>query len=100
MSFSWPFTCACNVHTLGRYRNMCRYNSGVSALNSHSVLGLTCFQFFYRHELVLPYRWYWRVEPDVHFHCDMNFDPFLYMGDHNKTYGKLPVIPFSCCVTD
>ncbi|KAL0568552.1 hypothetical protein V5O48_013431 [Marasmius crinis-equi] len=26
-------------------------------------------------------------EPDVHFHCDVNFDPFLYMEDHNKVYG-------------
>lgn len=27
--------------------------------------------------------------PDVHFHCDIDFDPFLYMEDHNKTYGAL-----------
>ncbi|KAA1473257.1 glycosyltransferase family 15 protein [Dentipellis sp. KUC8613] len=53
------------------YRNMCRYNSG----------------FFYRHELLQPYRWYWRVEPDVHFHCDIVEDPFLFMQTHNKTYG-------------
>ncbi|KAI0067471.1 glycosyltransferase family 15 protein [Artomyces pyxidatus] len=53
------------------YRNMCRFNSG----------------FFYRHELLLPYKYYWRVEPDVHFHCDMSVDPFLYMQDNNKTYG-------------
>ncbi|KAI0738252.1 glycosyltransferase family 15 protein [Daedaleopsis nitida] len=53
------------------YRNMCRFNSG----------------FFYRHPLLQQYRWYWRVEPDVHFHCDIDFDPFLYMQDHNKTYG-------------
>ncbi|KAI0681663.1 nucleotide-diphospho-sugar transferase, partial [Cerioporus squamosus] len=26
------------------------------------------------------------VEPDVHFHCDIDFDPFLFMEDHNKTY--------------
>ncbi|KAI8977740.1 glycosyltransferase family 15 protein [Trametes punicea] len=53
------------------YRNMCRFNSG----------------FFYRHPLLQQYKWYWRVEPDVHFHCDVDFDPFLYMEDHNKTYG-------------
>ncbi|KAI0643423.1 glycosyltransferase family 15 protein [Trametes meyenii] len=52
------------------YRNMCRFNSG----------------FFYRHPLLQQYKWYWRVEPDVHFHCDIDFDPFLYMEDHNKTY--------------
>ncbi|KAI0919682.1 hypothetical protein AcV5_001678 [Taiwanofungus camphoratus] len=53
------------------YRNMCRFNSG----------------FFYRHDLLQQYKWYWRVEPDVHFHCDIDFDPFLYMEDHNKIYG-------------
>ncbi|KAI0048474.1 glycosyltransferase family 15 protein [Auriscalpium vulgare] len=53
------------------YRNMCRFNSG----------------FFYRHELLQPYRYYWRVEPDVHFHCNINIDPFVYMQDNNKTYG-------------
>ena len=45
-------------------------------------------QFFFRHPLLQKYKWYWRVEPDVHFHCDVNFDPFLYMEDHNKTYGE------------
>ncbi|KAJ7752429.1 glycosyltransferase family 15 protein [Mycena maculata] len=53
------------------YRNMCRFNSG----------------FFFKHPLVQNYRWYWRIEPDVHFHCDVNFDPFLYMQDRNKVYG-------------
>ncbi|KAF4600389.1 glycosyltransferase 15 family protein [Pleurotus pulmonarius] len=53
------------------YRNMCRFNSG----------------FFYRHDLLQKYRWYWRIEPDIHFHCNINFDPFLYMENNNKTYG-------------
>ncbi|KAF6747525.1 alpha-1,2-mannosyltransferase [Ephemerocybe angulata] len=53
------------------YRNMCRFNSG----------------YFFRHPLMLKYRWYWRIEPDVHFHCDINHDPFLYMQEHDKTYG-------------
>ncbi|KAI0324225.1 glycosyltransferase family 15 protein [Cubamyces sp. BRFM 1775] len=52
------------------YRNMCRFNSG----------------FFYRHPILEQFKWYWRVEPDVHFHCDIDFDPFLYMERHNKTY--------------
>lgn len=25
--------------------------------------------------------------PDVYFHCDIDFDPFLYMEDNNKVYG-------------
>ncbi|THH26879.1 hypothetical protein EUX98_g7307 [Antrodiella citrinella] len=53
------------------YRNMCRFNSG----------------FFYRHPLLQQYKWYWRVEPDVHFHCDIDNDPFKYMEDNNKVYG-------------
>jgi len=53
------------------YRNMCRFNSG----------------FFYRHPLLQPYKWYWRVEPDVHFHCDIQFDPFKYMEENDKVYG-------------
>jgi len=53
------------------YRNMCRFNSG----------------FFYRHELLQKYKWYWRVEPNVNFFCDIEDDPFMYMERNNKTYG-------------
>ncbi|KAJ7449825.1 glycosyltransferase family 15 protein [Mycena latifolia] len=52
------------------YRNMCRFNSG----------------FFFKHELLQPYRYYWRVEPSVKFFCGLNYDPFLYMEDHDKVY--------------
>ncbi|CAA7264528.1 unnamed protein product [Cyclocybe aegerita] len=52
------------------YRNMCRFNSG----------------FFFRHPLMEKYRWYWRIEPDVHFHCDLTYDPFLFMEDKKKVY--------------
>ncbi|KAH0830584.1 glycolipid 2-alpha-mannosyltransferase-domain-containing protein [Lanmaoa asiatica] len=54
-----------------RYRNMCRFNSG----------------YFFRHELLQPYKWYWRVEPDVRYFCDVDYDPFLFMEDNNKLYG-------------
>lgn len=53
------------------YRNMCRFNSG----------------FFYRHALLQNSRYYWRVEPGVRFHCDIHFDPFLFMQENNKIYG-------------
>lgn len=53
------------------YRNMCRFNSG----------------FFYRHELLKNYKYYWRVEPDVKFFCDLDYDPFLIMEDGSKVYG-------------
>ncbi|KAJ3563454.1 hypothetical protein NP233_g8931 [Leucocoprinus birnbaumii] len=52
------------------YRNMCRFNSG----------------FFFQHPTMLKYRWYWRLEPDVRYHCNIDFDPFRYMEEHNKTY--------------
>jgi len=53
------------------YRNMCRFNSG----------------FFFRHELLKDYKYYWRVEPDVKFFCDLDYDPFLIMQDEKKVYG-------------
>ncbi|KAI0708719.1 glycosyltransferase family 15 protein [Cerioporus squamosus] len=53
------------------YRNMCRFNSG----------------FFYRHPLVQKYKWYWRVEPNVNFLCETDFDPFLFMEENDKLYG-------------
>lgn len=53
------------------YRNMCRFNSG----------------FFYKHPLLEHYKYYWRVEPDVRFYCDMDYDPFLKMEDEGKVYG-------------
>ncbi|EIW59990.1 glycosyltransferase family 15 protein [Trametes versicolor FP-101664 SS1] len=53
------------------YRNMCRFNSG----------------FFYRHELLAKYKYYWRVEPDVNFFCDIHYDPLLFMQDEKKVYG-------------
>jgi alpha 1,2-mannosyltransferase len=53
------------------YRHMCRFESG----------------FFFRHPMLAEYDYYWRVEPDVHFACDINFDPFEYMHNNNKKYG-------------
>ena len=31
---------------------------------------------------------YRRVEPSVEFYCDIDYDPFLYMQENNKKYGK------------
>lgn len=53
------------------YRFMCRYESGL----------------FYRHPLLDDYEWYWRVEPDVKLHCDINYDVFKFMRENNKKYG-------------
>ncbi|KAJ3860533.1 glycosyltransferase family 15 protein [Lentinula novae-zelandiae] len=53
------------------YRNMCRFNSG----------------YFFQHPLLQQFKYYWRVEPNVQYFCDMNYDPFRYMIDNNHTYG-------------
>lgn len=56
---------------LETYHHMCRFFSG----------------FFFNHPLMLKYDWYWRVEPDVKFFCDITYDPFRYMAQENKVYG-------------
>ncbi|QSZ29239.1 hypothetical protein DSL72_003751 [Monilinia vaccinii-corymbosi] len=53
------------------YHHMCRWNSG----------------FFYRMERLRGLDWYWRVEPDVHFFCDINYDVFRFMRDNEMKYG-------------
>ncbi|KAL2119285.1 hypothetical protein VTJ04DRAFT_6245 [Mycothermus thermophilus] len=53
------------------YHQMCRWNSGM----------------FYKHPALKDYQYYWRVEPKVHFFCDVDYDVFRYMRDNNKTYG-------------
>lgn len=53
------------------YHQMCRWNSGM----------------FYKHPALKDVRYYWRVEPKVHFFCDVDYDVFRYMQDNNKTYG-------------
>lgn len=53
------------------YRFMCRYFSG----------------FFFRHPLTLDYDYYWRVEPNVEFTCDINYDPFLFLKNRGILYG-------------
>ena len=56
---------------LESYHHMCRFYSG----------------FFYKHPLLQKYEWYWRVEPDIEYFCDLTYDPFRYMALHNKSYG-------------
>ncbi|EGD90088.1 hypothetical protein H112_02559 [Trichophyton rubrum D6] len=53
------------------YHHMCRFYSG----------------FFYKHELLMKYEWYWRLEPEIKYFCDITYDPFLEMAKNNKTYG-------------
>lgn len=53
------------------YHKMCRFFS-----NS-----------FFQHPLVKKREWYWRVEPNVEFFCDLTYDPFVEMEKHGKKYG-------------
>jgi mannosyltransferase len=53
------------------YHQMCRWNSGL----------------FYKHPALANTQYYWRVEPKVHFFCDVDYDVFRFMQDNNKTYG-------------
>ncbi|KPI36879.1 Alpha-1,2 mannosyltransferase KTR1 [Cyphellophora attinorum] len=52
------------------YRHMCRWNSG----------------FFYLHEALEGLERYWRVEPDVHFLCDVEEDLFEAMRRRGWKY--------------
>ncbi|KAJ2847575.1 hypothetical protein GGI22_005936 [Coemansia erecta] len=53
------------------YRFMCRFQSGL----------------FYKHPLVSSLDWYWRLEPDVEYYCDVDYDPFVFMRDNGIKYG-------------
>lgn len=53
------------------YHHMCRFYSG----------------FFYKHELLQKYEWYWRIEPEIKYFCDITYDPFVEMKKNKKTYG-------------
>jgi hypothetical protein len=45
--------------------------------------------FFFRHPLLDQYDYYWRIEPDVDYYCDIDYDVFKFMRDNNKKYGML-----------
>ncbi|KAJ2609078.1 alpha-1,2-mannosyltransferase ktr1 [Coemansia sp. RSA 1365] len=53
------------------YRLMCRYQSG----------------FIHKHPLLQDLDYYWRIEPDVDYLCDISYDPFRYMRDNGLMYG-------------
>ncbi|KAK7516474.1 alpha-1,2-mannosyltransferase Kre5 [Phyllosticta citriasiana] len=53
------------------YHHMCRFYSG----------------HFYKHPLLQKYTWYWRLEPEIKYFCDITYDPFIHMERNNKTYG-------------
>ncbi|MCJ1309101.1 hypothetical protein MMC25_002756 [Agyrium rufum] len=58
------------------YHHMCRFNAGR----------------FFDHPALLPYRYYWRVEPNIEFLCSITYDPFRHMARNNKVYGYVMAI--------
>lgn len=60
----------------------------IQSLQSAHVQELTSINsFFYDHPALLPYKWYWRVEPSISFTCAITYDPFVEMALHKKVYG-------------
>ncbi|SCV03160.1 LAME_0H08196g1_1 [Lachancea meyersii CBS 8951] len=53
------------------YRHMCRFESG----------------FFFHHDLLKEYEYYWRVEPEIRLFCDIHYDVFRFMKINKKKYG-------------
>ena len=55
------------------YRNMCRFNSGVSSLLLvTSPRRSDNSQYFFRHPLLANYDYYWRIEPSIKLFCDIS----------------------------
>ena len=63
---------------LESYHAMCRFYSGyvsqcfpsnffAKSIHANPI----CSRFFYKHPLLLKYEWYWRLEPEVKFFCDI-----------------------------
>jgi mannosyltransferase len=59
---------------------------GVLSLRTQRT-GADFYSKFYHHDLLRKYDWYWRLEPDIKYFCDITYDPFIHMERHNKTYG-------------
>ncbi|KAF8992406.1 nucleotide-diphospho-sugar transferase [Cyathus striatus] len=58
------------------YRSMCRFYSG----------------FFWRHPALAPYDWFWRLDTDIVFHCDVPYDPIQRLIESNALYGFVQVM--------
>ncbi|KAJ7579793.1 nucleotide-diphospho-sugar transferase [Mycena floridula] len=57
------------------YRAMCRFYSG----------------FFWKHPALASYDWFWRLDSDIEFHCDVPYDPVQHVVDANAKYGFIQV---------
>lgn len=75
---AWRATTTCVDFTLG---------TQLSHRTLSSPVILTCHSQFYKHELLQKYEWYWRLEPEITYFCDITYDPFIHMIRNKKTYG-------------
>ena len=83
---------------------MARFVSGVSSVFSVAIMCTHSTQLFHKHELLQPYRYYWRIQfvvllaislhpadvifrPGGKYFCNLYNDPFAFMQENNKTYG-------------
>lgn len=55
--------------------------------NLFSVTDIPPRSKFYTQEALRPYKWYWRLEPNIDFSCSITYDPFVEMAKHKKIYG-------------
>ena len=54
------------------YHAMCRFYSGyVQLVKVVTDDADKCDRFFYKHELLQKYKWYWRLEPEIKYFCDI-----------------------------
>ena len=54
------------------YHHMCRFYSGyVSPPHFQSQFTDPPPSFFWKHELLQKYKWYWRLEPEITYFCDI-----------------------------
>ncbi|CDR47761.1 CYFA0S37e00342g1_1 [Cyberlindnera fabianii] len=43
--------------------------------------------FLHKHDLLLDYEYYWRVDPSIKIHCDIDYDVFQFMKNNDKKFG-------------
>ncbi|KAJ2963764.1 hypothetical protein NQZ79_g1324 [Umbelopsis isabellina] len=49
--------------------------------------GSESYRHMCRHPLAMEYDYYWRIEPDVKFYCDLDYDVFAFMEAKDLKYG-------------
>ncbi|GLB43264.1 putative glycosyltransferase family 15 protein [Lyophyllum shimeji] len=80
------------------YRAMCRFYSGELVLPSTVMVLLRGYVercatpcYFWKHPALVAYDWLWRLDTDIEFHCDVNYDPIERLVENNALYGFVQV---------